>query len=515
MPRLEYLIDNLDPREVHERFRLCLVTMSDDRFPIGILYQGSKLIYEIPQGIRENILRIYNGFTPEEYDQEWTEIEKQLTFHLAYFHSVVLERLQFGSIGWNIPYEFNPSDFAISKKHLRAFLSETADVPFEALGYVIGELNYGGRVTDPLDRRLLLSLLRRFFSAHVTAKTGGFGLRYARPDFTGDLASVIGLVSDWPIVTEGCDVGLAINASTITARNDALRVFNSLIEIQPTLVAASGEISEEQFALNFVNTLRSEIPAEFDLHKFTQIFDLTDTINTVLYHEIVLYNELLVVIKKSLSTLARGLCGSIVIDGALEQLNRRLLSNKVPEVWLSHSFPSILSVQGYIQDLKMRVQFMRDWIEAKERPHTFRLGAFFHPEEFLTAVLQVHARRMKLPFDRLRWHNRLLDEQPQHASAEGIFVRDLYMEGARWDSQKKELAECGQKELISMLPVIELIPTDEEQAPGQFMCPLYRMQNRGTGALDLPNHLMNLEIPAESPDHWIQRSVAVFITIQV
>jgi hypothetical protein len=41
MPRLEYLIDNLDPKHVHERFRLCLVTMSDDRFPIGILYQST------------------------------------------------------------------------------------------------------------------------------------------------------------------------------------------------------------------------------------------------------------------------------------------------------------------------------------------------------------------------------------------------------------------------------------------------------------------------------------------
>jgi hypothetical protein len=49
--------------------------------------------------------------------------------------------LQFGSIGWNIPYEFNPSHFAISRKHLKIFLGESTDgeVPFEALTYVIGE----------------------------------------------------------------------------------------------------------------------------------------------------------------------------------------------------------------------------------------------------------------------------------------------------------------------------------------------------------------------------------------
>jgi hypothetical protein len=511
MPRLEYLIDNLEPGKVHERFRLCLVTMSDDRFPIGILYQGSKLIYEIPLGIRENLLRIYNGFNPEEYEQEWTETEKGLTFNLAFFHSVVLERLQFGSIGWNIPYEFNPSDFAISKKHLRSFLAEATDVPFEALSYVIGELNYGGRVTDPLDRRLLLSLLQRFFSGAVCS----LNARYARPDFTADLTALMAVVSAWPIVTEGCDVGLALNASTITARNDALRIFNSLIEIQPTLVAASGAISEEQFALNFVDTLLGQIPTEFEEYRFTQEYDMTDTINTVLYHEIVLYNELLAVIKRSLRTLINGLRGSIVIDAALEQLTRRLLSNKVPEVWLSHSFPSILSVQGYIEDLKMRIAFMRGWIESRERPRVFRLGAFFHPEEFLTSVIQVYARKQKVPFDRLRWRNEIIDGQPDRPSEDGIFVRDLYMEGARWDSEKKELVECAQKELISVLPIVELIPTEEAVGEGAFMCPMYRMQNRGTGALDLPNHLMNLAIPADDANHWIQRSVAVFITIQV
>jgi hypothetical protein len=515
MPRLEYLIDHLDPTEVHERFRLCLVTMSNDRFPIGILYQGSKLVYEIPLGIRENMLRIYTGFNPEEYDQEWTLVEKQLTFHLSFFHSVVLERLQFGSIGWNIPYEFNPSDFAISKRHLRSFLMETNDVPFEALSYVIGELNYGGRVTDLLDRRLLLSLLQRFFSSEINSKSFSFGARYTAPTFELELNPLMTILMSWPIVTEGCDVGLSLNASTITARNDALRIFNSLIEIQPTLVAATGSISEEQFALNFVQSLQQEIPKEFDTHDFVQKFDLTDTINTVLYHEIILYNQLFDVIRSSLKTLAKGLKGTIVIDNALEKLTRRLLSNKIPEVWLSASFPSILSLHGYIQDLKMRTDFMHQWIESAMRPNIFRLGAFFHPEEFLTAVQQVYSRKHRVVFDSVRWSDKLLDDVPTGPSADGIYVSDLYMEGAKWDKDLRTLVECGQKELISVLPIVELVPTVDEASGKDFLCPIYRMQNRGTGALDLPNHLMDLSIPSTTPGHWIQRSVAVFITIQI
>jgi hypothetical protein len=228
MPRLESIIDNLDPRRVHERFRLCLVTMSSPEFPIGILYQGSKLIYEIPKGIRENMMRIYGGFNADEYDNECSVVEKQLTFHLSFFHAIVLERLQFGSIGWNIPYEFNPSDFAISRKHLKAFLGEAGqgDIPFESLTYVIGELNYGGRVTDRWDRRLLLSLLQKYFSEEITQPGFSFGLKYRAPSYEFTLKQIDELLNKWPIVTAGEDVGLSMNASTITARNDAMGIFN-------------------------------------------------------------------------------------------------------------------------------------------------------------------------------------------------------------------------------------------------------------------------------------------------
>lgn len=44
---------------------------------------------------------------------------------------------------------------------LKSYLDSYVDTPWEALKYLIAEANYGGRVTDELDRRVLTSYLQR------------------------------------------------------------------------------------------------------------------------------------------------------------------------------------------------------------------------------------------------------------------------------------------------------------------------------------------------------------------
>ena len=47
------------------------------------------------------------------------------------------------------------------------FINDYDTPPLEALTYLTGECNYGGRVTDDMDRRLIISLLNIFYCESV------------------------------------------------------------------------------------------------------------------------------------------------------------------------------------------------------------------------------------------------------------------------------------------------------------------------------------------------------------
>lgn len=47
------------------------------------------------------------------------------------------------------------------------FLDDYEEIPWEALNYMVAQANYGGRVTDAKDRRLIEVILLDFYTEKV------------------------------------------------------------------------------------------------------------------------------------------------------------------------------------------------------------------------------------------------------------------------------------------------------------------------------------------------------------
>ena len=91
------------------------------------------------------------------------ETFQRLLYGLCFFHGVLEERKHYGSVGWNVPYQFSSADLSVSAQQLRKLVGEGLEPPLEALTYLTAECNYGGRVTDSNDRVLLRSLLSCYY----------------------------------------------------------------------------------------------------------------------------------------------------------------------------------------------------------------------------------------------------------------------------------------------------------------------------------------------------------------
>ena len=97
-----------------------------------------------------------------------------MLWSLAFFHAILQERIKFGPLGWNIKYEFNESDLTTSNTVLLNMLESNTDVPWEALKYVIGDITYGGRVTDDWDRRTLSAILSNYLTEEALGENYSF-----------------------------------------------------------------------------------------------------------------------------------------------------------------------------------------------------------------------------------------------------------------------------------------------------------------------------------------------------
>merc|ERR1711871_536257 len=79
---------------------------------------------------------------------------RTLLFALAFLHSTVQERRKFGPLGWSVPYEFNDGDMNACVTFLEKHLYQPGGLSWPTLQYMVSDVQYGGKITDNMDRRL-------------------------------------------------------------------------------------------------------------------------------------------------------------------------------------------------------------------------------------------------------------------------------------------------------------------------------------------------------------------------
>jgi dynein heavy chain len=496
--------------------------------PSSILQDGVKMTNEPPRGVRASLLRTFGSLPADLISSSADDrLFKKAIYSLAFFHAVVLERRKFGPLGYNVLYEFTSGDFAVCLAQLRTFYASEGTIPVRVLKYLFSEINYGGRVTDEADRRLLSVMVDHVFNEDsldrddFTFGTDSLGLFRSLP--AGSLSEYISRIEKLPVHAEPAVFGLHHNAEITYLATEGRQLVQSLLLIQPassTSPSAQAVASREETVRIAAEGILALLPRPFSMDLVAQKFPIRydESMNNVLTQECMRYNRLLAIMHASLPDLIKATKGLIVMSETLDKMADSLFRNAIPDSWMSRSYPSLKPLASWVTDLIARLDYLGRWIEFG-MPSVFWLSGFFFPQSFLSSAMQNYSRKHSIAIDTVGFSFKILSSSSESVVRsdlqDGVCIRGLFIEGARWSEDLQSLDESHPLQLMTTMPLILLIPQQFRQlpAPGTvFECRCYKTSER-RGQLATTGHstnyIMTIEIPTRvNPAHWVQRGVA-------
>lgn len=504
----------LEMQSPHPDFRIWITTEPHNDFPISLLQMSIKFTYEPPQGIKAGLIATYSGMNQIMLDQCDAAQYIPLIYVVSFLHSVVQERRKFGPLGWNIPYEFNSADWLASCMFMNNHLSDfdpKRGISWQTVRYMIGEVQYGGRVTDDYDKRLLNTFSKVWFSDALFTEDFEFYKGYPVLNYS-NVTDYLKVIDSMASIDPPQVYGLHSNADITYQSNTTQSVLDIIISIQPKEAGVGDGESRETVVTRLAKDMLDKLPSSYDpflVRERMNIMGITQPMNIFLKQEIDRINVVILLLITMLNDLLLAIEGVIIMNEQLRDILDNMYDARIPQIWKVRSWES--STLGFwFTELLERNQQLSTWLYIG-RPMKFWMTGFFNPQGFLTAMRQEVTRAHEgWALDNVTLHNSVLryyTDDIKSAPDEGVYVIELILEGAGWDRRNNMLCESANKILYVNMPVVHIyaLYNKPDKDPKLYQCPLYKKPQRTYDLLVTPLWLQS----NKSPDHWILRGVAL------
>ncbi|XP_034335195.2 dynein axonemal heavy chain 5 isoform X1 [Magallana gigas] len=518
---MDECLDSVTSAEnVNDAFRLWMTTEEHKKFPINLLQSSIKFTNEPPQGVKAGLKRTYALITQEQLEYTNLPQWKPMLYGVAFLHTTVQERRKFGPIGWNIPYEFNQADFTSTVQFIQNHLDDIdpkKGVSWNTVRYMAGEVQYGGRVTDDYDKRLLNTYCKVWFSEAMFSDSFQFYTGYKIPRCK-NLDEYRAYIETLPLRDTPECFGLHSNADITYQTNTSNTMLSNIVDIQPKDAGGGGGETREAVVYRLADDMLEKLPQDYVPHEVKdrlRKMGMLQPINIFLRQEIDRMQRVISLVRTTLSDLKLAIDGTIIMSENLRDALDNMFDARIPTIWKKISWESA-TLGFWFTDLLDRNQQFSTWL-FEGRPTSFWMTGFFNPQGFLTAMRQEITRAHKgWALDAVVLDNeitRMMKEDIHTPPNEGVYIYGLFLDGAGWDRRNCRLVEPTPKVLYTPLPVAHVFATNVDKpskATNLYECPVYKKPRR----TDLTYIFPLLLKTNKNPDHWILRGVALLCDIK-
>jgi dynein heavy chain len=544
---LIHWIDELESRlatlgKPHKDFRLWLTTEPSNLFPLGLLQNSYKVVIEPPDDMKLNMQSILNNFDQTVLDGCPHPLFPPLLYSLTFLHAVLQERQKYGKLGWNVPYDFNESDFTISRQLVSTYLSDAwADgndlIPWETLKYLVGNAMYGGRVSDDMDRRILTAYFDEYFGDFLLCDGQKFHFSTLHETYTvpnvesGKLDEYICHVNYMPSTTKPAVLGLHCSADLKYFTDRMQDVWDSVAMCQVHSTGNAVDLSKDQHILSTAAEILKKVPISkpdigtFDLNIVRkQLCDRCEDKKSlspcavVLLQELYHWNQLCISMFNSLQLLIKALKGETGMTDHLDETADSLNEGRLPHMWIMLAPSTTKNLQSWMSHFTRRHEQYVKWIEAGQ-PNVVWLSGLHFPQSFLSALLQTTCQKNGWALDETILHTevtKVVEKNSQNTDTfdNGTYVEGLYLEGATWDVKNSKLTHQQNNDATTELPIIKIIPIQKKKVIAQksLRTPVYLTKSRrsakGEGLVF--EAFLNTDI---HHSFWILQGVAIIMNL--
>lgn len=359
--------------------------------------------------------------------------------------------------------------------------------------YMTCDVQYGGRITDDLDREMFQAYGALWITDDVFREKYSFNTliteyNYQIPDYT-EHQKYLEHIQTLPERDNPLIFGLNGNADLTYRLKESGEMINVLVDTQPKESGGgSGKSREEEVKDKLQQELLKLLPPDFlEVEVNEKLKTLkgpkglesgaTVPLNVFLFQEIQRITRVLDIVRGTMTDMVLAIDGQIIMTPELVDCINSIADFRVPRkfqfdptgVEISWMTPSLA---GWLKGLIDRHHQLNNWLTSpqRDRPPSFWLTGFFNPQGFLTSMKQEVTRQHKsenwsldevdyktevqkeiIPGDDGRIEGKVIKPVD-----EGVLIHGLYLEGSQWHKNDKRFEEQTSKDLFFPFPIIHV-----------------------------------------------------------